>query len=66
VTGNCSTRRGSASERFEVCAALLARVWRRELADDVLRMAGAIAWASTLGNTGQADRMLAVVLNGLR
>ncbi|HEY2697540.1 MAG TPA: hypothetical protein VGJ45_18890 [Pseudonocardiaceae bacterium] len=34
--------------------------------DDVQWMVGAIAWASTPGNTGQADRMLAIVLNGLR
>jgi hypothetical protein len=47
-------------------AALLARVGRRELADDGLRMVGAIALASTRGNAGQADRMLAIVLNGLR
>lgn len=54
------------AELFEVCAALLARVGQPGSAEDVLRLVGAIAWASTPDNTGQADRMLDIVLNGLR
>jgi hypothetical protein len=59
---------------FEVGAALLARARRSgavvaEADDaDVLRMAGAIAWAvqDTPDSSAQADRLLALLMNGLR
>jgi AcrR family transcriptional regulator len=54
------------AELFDVCAALLARVGQQAKADDVLRLVGAIGWASVPDNTEQADRMLAIVLNGLK
>jgi AcrR family transcriptional regulator len=62
------------AEAFEVGAALLARA--REAgavaadADhaDVLKMVGAIAWAAqdTVDSAAQAERMLTILLNGLR
>jgi AcrR family transcriptional regulator len=62
------------AEMFEVGSALLtrARQSRAVVADaddaDVLKMIGAIAWAAqdTPDRTGQADRLLALLLNGLR
>jgi AcrR family transcriptional regulator len=59
------------AELFEVGAALLARARESRVvgagADeaDVLKMVGAIAWA-TQGSPAQADRLLALLLNGLR
>jgi AcrR family transcriptional regulator len=59
------------AEMFEVGAALVARARRAGVivadADDadVLKMVGAIAWAAP-DSPEQADRMLALVLNGLR
>ena len=53
------------AELFEVCADLLDRVGQRDSAGDVLRMVGAIAWASVPDDHEQADRMLAIVLRGL-
>jgi AcrR family transcriptional regulator len=56
---------------FEVGAALLARARQSGAvtadadAADVLKMVGAIAWAAP-DNPAQADRLLALVLNGLR
>lgn len=62
------------AELFEVGAALLARARRAGaiVADandaDVLRMVGAIAWAAqdAPDSTAQADRLLALLVNGLR
>lgn len=62
------------AELFEVGAALLGRARRSGLvvADvddtDVLKMVGAIAWAAEGSPDGsaRADRMLALVMNGLR
>jgi AcrR family transcriptional regulator len=62
------------AEMFEVGAALLARARRAgtvvaEAVDaDVLKMIGAIAWAAQDSPDGsaQADRLLALLLNGLR
>ena len=62
------------AELFEVGAALLARARRSgaivAVADDadVLRMVGAIAWAAqdSPDSAAQADRLLALLMNGLR
>jgi AcrR family transcriptional regulator len=62
------------AEMFEVGSALLTRARQSGavVADaddaDVLKMIGAIAWAAqdTPDRTGQADRLLALLLNGLR
>jgi AcrR family transcriptional regulator len=62
------------AEMFEVGAALLARaresgaVVAHADAADVLKMAGAIAWAAqdTQDGPAQADRLLALVMSGLR
>jgi AcrR family transcriptional regulator len=62
------------AELFEVGAALLARARQSGAvaadADeaDVLRMVGAIAWAAqgTPDSSAQADRLLALLMNGLR
>jgi AcrR family transcriptional regulator len=62
------------AEVFEVGAALLARARQSgavvaEADDaDVLRMVGAIAWAAqdTPDSTARADRLLALLMNGLR
>lgn len=62
------------TELFEVGAALLARARRSGVvvadADevDVLKMVGAIAWAAqgTPDGSAQADRLLALLVNGLR
>jgi transcriptional regulator SbtR-like protein len=62
------------AELFEVGAALLARARRSGAvaADageaDVLKMVGAIAWAAQDGpdSPAQADRLLALLTNGLR
>jgi AcrR family transcriptional regulator len=62
------------AEMFEVGAALLTRARQSgavaATADDadVLRMVGAIAWAAqdTPDSSAQADRMLALLMNGLR
>lgn len=59
------------AELFDVGSALLARARRSGVvvadADDadVLKMVGAIAWAAQ-GSSAQADRLLALLLNGLR
>jgi AcrR family transcriptional regulator len=59
------------AQLFDVGAALLARARQAGVvvadADeaDVLRMVGAIAWAAQ-DNTARADRLLALLLNGLR
>jgi hypothetical protein len=58
------------AEMFEVGAALLARARQTGVvvadADeaDVLKMVGAIAWATQ--DTAQADRLLTLFMNGLR
>jgi AcrR family transcriptional regulator len=62
------------AELFEVGAALLARARRSgvvaSVADDadVLKMVGAIAWAAqdTPDSSAQADRLLTLLMNGLR
>jgi AcrR family transcriptional regulator len=62
------------AEMFEVGAALLARARQSGVvvadADeaDVLKMIGAIAWATqdTPDSSAQADRLLALLMNGLR
>ena len=62
------------AEMFEVGAALLARARQSGavVADadeaDVLKMIGAIAWAAqdTPDSSAQADRLLALLMNGLR
>ncbi|KAA2267128.1 TetR/AcrR family transcriptional regulator [Solihabitans fulvus] len=62
------------AELFEVGAALLARARQSGAvvadadAADVLKMIGAIAWAAQDGpdSATQADRLLALLLNGLR
>lgn len=61
------------AELFEVGAALLARARQSGVvadADeaDVLKMVGAIAWAAqgTPDSSAQADRLLALLMNGLR
>jgi AcrR family transcriptional regulator len=62
------------AEMFEAGAALLERARRAGAvaaeadATDVLRMVGAIAWAAQDGpdNSAQADRLLALLLRGLR
>jgi len=62
------------AEMFEVGAALLARarqsgaVVAEADAADVLKMVGAIAWAAqdTADGPAQADRLLALVMGGLR
>ncbi|HVV18858.1 MAG TPA: TetR/AcrR family transcriptional regulator [Pseudonocardiaceae bacterium] len=62
------------AELFDVGAALLARARQSgtvvaDVADaDVLRMVGAIAWATQDGpdSVAHADRLLAVLVNGLR
>jgi AcrR family transcriptional regulator len=62
------------AEMFEVGAALLARARQSGVvvadADeaDVLKMVGAIAWAAqdTPDSSAQADRLLALLMNGLR
>ncbi len=62
------------AEMFEVGAALLARARQSgvvvAVADeaDVLKMVGAIAWAAqdTPNSSAQADRLLALLINGLR
>lgn len=62
------------AEMFEVGAALLARARQSgavvaEADDaDVLKMVGAIAWAAqdTPDSSAQADRLLALLMNGLR
>jgi AcrR family transcriptional regulator len=62
------------TEMFEVGAALLARARQSGVvvadADeaDVLKMIGAIAWAAqdTPDSSAQADRLLALLMNGLR
>jgi AcrR family transcriptional regulator len=62
------------AELFEVAAALLARARQSGVvvadADeaDVLKMVGAIAWAAQGGpdSSAQADRLLALLMNGLR
>jgi AcrR family transcriptional regulator len=62
------------AEMFEVGAALLARARQSGAvvadadAADVLKMIGAIAWAAEGGedSAAQADRLLALLLNGLR
>jgi AcrR family transcriptional regulator len=59
------------AELFEVGAALLARARQSGMvvadADeaDVLKMVGAIAWAAQ-DSSAQADRLLALLMNGLR
>jgi hypothetical protein len=61
------------AEMFEVGAALLARARQSgvvvAVADeaDVLKMVGAIAWAAqdTPDSSAQADRLLALLMNGL-
>ena len=59
------------AELFEMGAALLARARQSGVvapdADeaDVLKMVGAIAWA-TQDSSAQADRLLALLMNGLR
>jgi AcrR family transcriptional regulator len=59
------------AELFEVGAALLARASDSGVvaadadAADVLRMVGAIAWAAQ-DNADQADRLLTLLVNGLR
>lgn len=59
------------AEMFEVGAGLLARAQQSGVvaadadAADVLRMLGAIAWAAQ-DDTAQADRLLTLMLNGLR
>jgi len=62
------------AELFEVGAALLARARQSGavVADadeaDMLKMVGAMAWAAqdTPDSSAQADRLLALLLNGLR
>jgi len=62
------------AEMFEVGAALLGRVRQSGVvvadADDadVLKMVGAIAWAAqdTPDSPARADRLLALLMNGLR
>lgn len=62
------------AEMFEVAAALLARARRSGVvvadadAADVLKMVGAIAWATQDGPDGsaRADRLLALLMSGLR
>jgi AcrR family transcriptional regulator len=62
------------AELFEVGAALLARAQRSGAVApgaanaDVLKMIGAIAWAAqdAPDRSGQADRLLALLMNGLR
>jgi AcrR family transcriptional regulator len=62
------------AEMFDVGAALLARarqsgaIGANADAVDVLKMVGAIAWAvqDTPDNSAQADRLLALLMNGLR
>lgn len=62
------------AQMFEVAAALLARARQsgKIVADadvsDVLKMVGAIAWAvqETPASSGQADRLLTLLMNGLR
>ena len=62
------------AELFEVGAALLARARQSGVvaADsdeaDVLKMVGAIAWATqdSLDGSAQADRLLTLLMNGLR
>ncbi|HKN99002.1 MAG TPA: hypothetical protein VJX10_17915 [Pseudonocardiaceae bacterium] len=62
------------AEMFDVGAALLARargagaIVAGANDADVLKMIGAIAWAAqdTPDRTAQADRLLALLLNGLR
>jgi AcrR family transcriptional regulator len=53
------------ADLFETGAALLARAGRPGIADEVLRLVGAIAWANSQDTTERADRMLSIVLNGL-
>ena len=61
------------AELFEVGAALLARARQSGVvvadadAADVLKMVGAIAWAAqdAQDNSAQADRLLALLMNGL-
>src|SRR6266498_58115 len=59
------------AEMFDVGAALLARARKSGVivadarAEDVLKMIGAIAWAAQDG-PARADRLLALLLNGLR
>jgi len=61
------------AEMFEVGAALLARARQSGViaadaaASDVLKMVGAIAWAAqnTRDGSAQADRLLALLMNGL-
>jgi AcrR family transcriptional regulator len=61
------------AELFEVGAALLARARQSGVVDadadaaDVLKMVGAIAWAAqdTPDSSAQADRLLALLMNGL-
>ena len=58
------------SQLFEVGAALLDRAWQSGVIvavddEDVLKMAGAIAWAAQ-DDAAQADRLLALLMNGLR
>lgn len=59
------------AEMYEVGGALLARARASGAIDaaardaDVLKMVGAIAWAAQ-DDPGSADRLLAIVLNGLR
>jgi AcrR family transcriptional regulator len=59
------------AEMYEVGGALLARARESGAIDadardaDVLKMVGAIAWAAQ-DDPGSADRLLAIVLNGLR
>jgi hypothetical protein len=62
------------AELFGVGAALLARARQSGVvvadadAADVLKMVGAIAWAAqdTPDSSAQADRLLALLMNGLR
>jgi hypothetical protein len=62
------------AEMFEVGAALLARARQSGVVvavaneADVLKMVGAIAWAAqdTPDSSAQADRLLALLMNGLR
>jgi len=62
------------AEMFEVGAALLSRAQQagRIVADadaaDVLTMLGAIAWAAqdSPDSSAQADRLLALLMNGIR
>jgi AcrR family transcriptional regulator len=62
------------AELFEVGAALVARARQSGVvtadadAADVLKMVGAIAWAAqdTPDSSAQADRLLALLMNGLR